>query len=422
MKLIYRITLRLSFVLIPLLALWGILFFYNMVDEINDEADDALERFSEQIIRKKLAGQDLSGVADGSNNSYSIVPILGEYANMHPHIEYYDTEISILGKNEIEPARVLRTIFTDDSGQYYDLKVMTPTFEKEDLFATIFNQMIVLYLVVMLTIIVVVMVTLNRNMRPFYVLLRWLDSYTPGSNRVIVPNDTTIPEFKKMGIALQEAVDRSEDLYEQQKQFIGNASHELQTPLAVIGNRIDWMVDSMDLSEEPLNELFLIRKELRHIIKLNKTLLLLTKIDSQQFPEVEDVDVVALINEQVEMLSEIYSYKGICCELVLPKSFVYKMNVTLANVLIGNIMKNAFVHSSNGSRIEVTLKQNVLIVSNSGESSLDADRIFDRFYQGTKKEESSGLGLALVYAVAHCYNLKLSYSFEAKQHSFQVIW
>ena len=128
MKLVYRITLRLSIVLVPLLALWSLLFFFNMVDEINDEADDALERFSEQIIRKTLTGRDLTKIADGSNNSYSIVPVTEEYANMHTHIEYYDTEIFIPQKREMEPARVLRTIFADSDGQLYELKVMTSVF------------------------------------------------------------------------------------------------------------------------------------------------------------------------------------------------------------------------------------------------------------------------------------------------------
>ena len=307
MKLVYRITLRLSMVLIPLLALWSLLFFFNMVDEINDEADDALERFSEQIIRKTLTGRDLTKIADGSNNSYSIISVTDDYAEMHSHIEYYDTEIYIPEKRETEPARVLRTIFTDSAGQYYELKVMTPTFEREDLLTNIFNEMIILYNVVMFTIILVVMLMLNRNMQPLFTLLKWLDGYAPGGNNLKVPNETTVPEFQKLNVALQEAVDRSETLYDQQKQFIGNASHELQTPLAVISNRIDWMIDQMGMNEEQMKELFQIRKELRYIIKLNKTLLLLTKIDNQQFPEVEEVDIAALIREQREMFADIYS-------------------------------------------------------------------------------------------------------------------
>ena len=133
MKLIYRIALRLSLVLLPLMALWAALFYYTMVGEINDEADDALEDYSTLIISRMLAGRELPSLNSGSNNSYSITPVDASYADTHPHIDYYDADIFIPEKDETEPARVLVTIFTDRDGLFYELKVATPTFEKDDL-------------------------------------------------------------------------------------------------------------------------------------------------------------------------------------------------------------------------------------------------------------------------------------------------
>ena len=117
MKLIYRIALRLSLVLLPLMALWAALFYYTMVGEINDEADDALEDYSTLIISRMLAGRELPSLNSGSNNSYSITPVDAAYADTHPHIDYYDADIFIPEKDETEPARVLVTIFTDRDGE-----------------------------------------------------------------------------------------------------------------------------------------------------------------------------------------------------------------------------------------------------------------------------------------------------------------
>ena len=137
MKLIYRIALRLSAVLIPLMALWATLFYFMTVDEINDEADDALADYSELIIIRMLAGRELPPLNSGSNNSYSITPIDREYAESKSHIIYYDAEVYIPEKEETEPARILSTIFRDNDDNYYELKVAMPTFEKNDLvFAT----------------------------------------------------------------------------------------------------------------------------------------------------------------------------------------------------------------------------------------------------------------------------------------------
>ena len=120
-------------------------------------------------------------------------------------------------------------------------------------------------------------------MRPLYILLRWLDSYTPGRNNASVPNNTKISEFSKLNVAVQDAVRRSEEFFERQKQFVGNASHELQTPLAVLGNRFEWLLDNTEPSEVQMSELFKMQHTLGHIVRLNKTLLLLTKIDNGNF-------------------------------------------------------------------------------------------------------------------------------------------
>ena len=117
MKLIYRIALRLSLVLLPLMALWATLFYFTMVDEINDEADDTLEDYSELIIMRMLAGRELPSLNNGSNNSYSIIPVDETYALEHPHIDYYDAEIYIPEKDETEPARILTTILQDNDGK-----------------------------------------------------------------------------------------------------------------------------------------------------------------------------------------------------------------------------------------------------------------------------------------------------------------
>ena len=90
MNLVYRITLRLSIVILLLLALWSILLFMKLTEGINDETDDALERLSELIIRKKLVGQDLSKVSTNSNSTFSIIPIYNDALGDDELIVYYD--------------------------------------------------------------------------------------------------------------------------------------------------------------------------------------------------------------------------------------------------------------------------------------------------------------------------------------------
>lgn len=422
MKLIYRISLRLSLVLLPLIALWAVVFYFTMVDEINDEVDDALEDYSELIVIRMLSGELLPRMNEGSNNSYTIAPVDENYAAAHPGIDYYDAEVYIPEKEEMEPARFLVTIFQDGNGQFYELKVATPTFEKDELLETILWWVVWLYLLLLITVVGTTMWIFHNSMRPLYALLHWLDGYVPGHKTVPVPNNTSITEFRRLNTAAQQAVDRSEELLEQQKQFIGNASHELQTPLAVLGGRMEYMLDHAGLDEQTMGEVIQMQRTLGHIVRLNKTLLLLAKIDNGQFPENTDVDISAMIREQKELYDDIYEERDIRCDMHLTGSFLVRMNESLASVLVSNLIRNAYAHSEAGARIDIRIEGRTLTVSNDGVTPLDGKHIFERFYQGSKREGSTGLGLALVKAVADSYGLCVGYRFGEEQHIFSVEW
>ena len=420
MQFIYRIALRLTVVLLPLMAVWGALFYFTMVDEIRDEADDALEDYSAMIISRILSGEELPQGNDGSNNSFEVRAVDSNYAATHPHLRYHDENIYIPDKREQEPARVLTSIFSDAEGQFYELMVMTPTFEKNDLFEAVLAWIVVLYVALLFIVLVVTMIIFRRSLQPLYDLLHWLDAYRPGGRPQSVPNKSDVEEFRRLNVALQQAVDRSEELFERQSQFIGNASHELQTPLAIIGNRVEWLLDSPSITEEEAGELFKIQKTLSRAVRLNKTLLLLTKIDNGQFPESVEVDIVTALEEGVESYGDVYAAREVNFTHNLPAELKVTMNESLATTLISNLVKNAYVHTPQGGDAHIEIVGRTLRVSNTGSEPLDKEHIFERFYQAARKEGSTGLGLALVAAVCRYYNLRLEYFFADGKHNFEV--
>lgn len=420
MRLIYRIVVRLGIALLIIMSLWATLFYYTMVDEIRDEADDSLEDYSALIITRVLAGRALPQVGDGSNNSFTLTPVDASYVAERPHLKYEDHDFYIAEKQETEPARVLTTIFHDQQGQYYELRVATPTFEKSDLFQSILWWEIALYVVLLLITLGVTTLILYGNMRPMYAILQWLDDYKPGVKPSPVPITADVKEFARLGRALQGAVDRSEELVERQSQFIGNASHELQTPLAIIGNRVEWLLDEGNLTDEQGAELFKIQSTLARAVRLNKTLLLLTKIENGKFPDSVQVDVARLVQDSVEMYGEIYASRQMTVQVDIEDDVKVEMNESLAATLVSNLIKNMYVHSAEGAEGRVVVGNNQLVVENDGEQTLDSDRIFERFYQGSKSKGSMGLGLPLVAAVCRTYSLGVKYQFKAGRHCFIV--
>lgn len=418
MKLIYRVTLRLSIVLLPILLIWATVFYFSMVNEINDETDDSLEDYATMLIRRTLTGSELPGQSDGSNNTYSI-ELLGNSGQHKPYIHFEDRRVYIPEKRETEPARTLTMTFADSDGNTYLLTVSTPTFEREDLLLAVLWHLVLLYATLTLTILAVTALIFNYSMRPLYRLLSWLDNYNLGDGVENLPVCTHITEFKKLTESARSTIERAEKYYERQKQFIGNASHELQTPLAVLGTRIEWMIDNTPLTEEQFAELAKMRQSLHRLSRLNRTLLLISKIENAQFNEKHDIDFVELTNNELEIYQDIYAGKEIQCNTEMPARFIVSMDESLATTLVTNLLKNAFLHTADGGTIDISLSNGTLTVSNSGEEALDATRLFDRFYT-SGKSGSTGLGLALVKSISEFYNFGLEYSFTGGKHHFTV--
>lgn len=421
MKLIYYIILRITLALSLILTGWAVFFYIAMIDEVNDEVDDSLEDYSETIIIRALAGEELPSKTSGSNNQYYMMEVSEEYAESHEDIRYKDSMVYIMEKGETEPARILTTIFKDDDGQYHELTVSTPSIEKDDLKDAILVWVIFLYAALLFFIILISVWVFYRNMRPLYVLLHWLDGYQTGKKNTPLKNDTRITEFRKLNDAASRYVERTEQMFEQQKQFIGNASHEIQTPLAICRNRLEMLMEDDSLSENQLTELIKTHQTLEHITKLNRSLLLLTKIDNGQFTDTKPLELNALLKQYLEDYQEVYDYRKIEVNMVEEGTFHVTMNESLAVALLTNLLKNAFVHNIDEGHIRIILTtQNITFRNTGAGQPLDSSHIFERFYQGNKKEGSTGLGLAIADSICRLQHLNLRYYFEQGKHCFEI--
>lgn len=421
MKLIYYVLIRISLILTVILTGWAIFFYFAVMDEVNDEVDDSLEDYSEVIIIRALAGEELPSKNTASNNQYFLREVTEKYAEAHEDISYKDSMIYIPEKDETEPARILTTIFKDDGEKYFELTVATPSIEKDDLKDAMAGWMIFLYVALLLTIIVINVWVFYRNMHPLYILLHWLDKYSIGKPNEPLQNNTKISEFRKLNEAAIRYAERSEHMFEQQKQFIGNASHEMQTPIAICRNRLEMLMEDENLSESQLEELMKTHQTLEHITKLNKSLLLLSKIENGQFTETTCVEVNGLLKQYLKDYQEVYEYREIFVE-IKEEGFLYlTMNETLAVMLFTNLLKNAFVHNIDGGLIRITISSHRVIFSNTGvERALETAHIFERFYRGNNKEGSTGLGLAIVDTICKMQSMELRYYYKDKKHCFEI--
>lgn len=421
MKLLYRIIIHLFLVLTVLLTAWGFLFYTAIIDEINDEVDDSLEDYSEEIIMRALTGQPLPSQSDGTNNSYYLTELTESQTEKLDRTRYSDEAVYLPEKKESEPARVLKTIFKNKAGRHFELTVSTPSIEKDDLQEAILHWVVLLYCALWFSILVINVWVFYRSMRPLYILLKWLDHYTIGRSSTPPDLQTGITEFKKLHQAAARSAERNQTIFEQQKQLIGNASHELQTPLAICQNRLEMLAES-DMTERQLSEIGKIQETLTYIIRLNKSLLLLSKIENRQFQENREINFNRLIKRHIEDYQDIYRHKHIKVTLQENSPLTANMNETLAAALVSNLLKNAYVHNLPQGEIELVISARGLAFSNTGlAETLDPKKIFQRFYRGnTSASGSSGIGLSIAEAICQLYGIRIRYAHADNRHRFDL--
>lgn len=422
MKLLYKITLTLLVPLSLTIGIWGWLSYRTMSKKIHADTDLILKSYSSDIIMRLLSGKELPERFNGAYNTYYIQSLTPEEAADSPAVEYGEAEAFLKSQEDFASSRIRSQIFQDNEGNFRKITVSLPTFEQDMLIEHVFWWTMLLFIVLLASVLAIGLVLLNYNMKPLYRLLDWIDRYEPGVQGTKVPSDTDIVEFRKLASAIEHAVTRFETQYEERKIFIGNASHELQTPLAVCSNRIEMMLEHPDMTEALAEEMIKVHRSLSGLIRLNKTLLLLSKIENGQFPQTADVDMNALAKESIELHQEIYDHKNIAAEIDGEDRFVHRIDEQMASVLIGNLVKNAFLYTPSGGTINVTMWKTGFSISNTGNAPLDKDKVFRRFYQPSgRKEGATGLGLALAYSVCMNNGMDITYDFINDRHIFSII-
>jgi len=401
------------------MGIWGVLFYYAILDEVTDETDDSLENYRDIIVRSALQDSTILQTKGTLMSLYSFRPISEEEAEDYEEI-YYDSTAYIEIEDEDEPVRVMKSCFMMPDGQFYELEIMTSTLEREDMIEAIFIYLLSLYGLLLLCLLLVTRMVLKKSFRPLERLLEWLGRVQPGKEVPPLENDTKILEFSRLGKAAVDMSNRSYKAYQEQKQFIENASHELQTPLAIVRGKVELLAESEPLTEEQMKELDAIYNTLGRAVKLNKSLLLLSRIENKQYTDTENVVINQVVDNLLPDLMDIYESKQISFTREDEGEFTFKGNGTLAQVLVTNLLKNALTHSPEKGILQVYIDSNAFIIKNSGNSSLDNEKIFQRFYHAqTTKKDSTGLGLAIAKSIANSYGLTLDYVWDG-MHCFRL--
>lgn len=260
----------------------------------------------------------------------------------------------------------------------------------------------------------------DRLWRPFDDTLDKIEHFRLETGTVPEFRNTMIKEFDRLNIALVRLVDNNLRSYKTQKEFTENASHELQTPIAILQGKLEVLLQQPDLTETQATVIQEMFTTLKRMAQLNRSLLLLARIDNRQYNAEETVDVVSEVKGLLPSLRLLAGRITILTDFQVDRLPLH-CNRILLESLINNLVVNAVRHNQAGGKVFLTLSDNFLDVCNtSDEPPLDTDMIFNRFYRPSPKTKGNGLGLAIVKAICNYHHWNITYDYKNHCHHFTV--
>lgn len=415
-KLISITTRYYIMLFLGVMVCWSMVLYFVMKFEVYQNIDEVLlnrvNNVRTYMEKNNLTSND--PLAD-----YSVSEITkSEFDHLKAEI-YSDTLVYEPTDDEYDEYRKLQTSFTARD-RYWKITVVKPRLESTEILNTVVFTLIPLS-ILMVLILAVSAGRLNRNLwKPFYNILNYITAYRVDREISIPEQDSKILEFDSLQKSVQALMQRNREVFEEQKQFIENASHETQTPLAVIQSQLEILLQMPELTNDQAEIIQSTLKETDRLTKLNKTLLLLSKIQNQQFMDRTEVNLDALTKKLVTYFDEKKEKLSLSVTIDSSENAVIKSNPILTEVLLGNLIKNAFVHNIAGGTVSIKVTAHNFQISNTGSPIADQARIFERFNSKSPATDSWGLGLSIVKKVSRVNGWSIRHESDDQHHKFLV--
>ena len=408
----------LTFWLLIVIAIWAFLFHSLILDEVYDNVDDGLKNQKIEIIREAYRDPNLLNTTEFGLSQFKITKVdpskydeRNHFSNELVYMEYDD---------DMEPYRILRTGFYDKENHPYSLEIRTSTVEEDELIYDLSLSLIALYFFILISILLINHFGLKKAFKPFGQIISQLRKYEVGNSEKPKLVETNVKEFSYLQKEIERMINRNDEVFNSQKLFIENASHELQTPLTIALNKLDLLIENSDLKEKEVMSLVETKQTLWRMVNLNKSLLMLSRIENNQYKNNVEVNFTTLTKDLIEDYEEILEAEEIKLETNFKADFILDFNIDLARILISNLIRNAIKHNNEEKIIKIESDSNQFIISNTGKNAtLDSNLIFNRFYKQGTSDGNNGLGLSIVDTIIkNQQNLKLDYNYEFPFHQF----
>lgn len=410
-------TYLIYFVLILIIS--APLFYYATKRLYTKEADDTLLLHKKEFLKYTASTLQYTDIPlwNRFNRNAKIDSVKQATKDTLFFCSYYDTLDA-----EIEPYRELNFPISIQ-GKPYTYSERINLVETEDLLK---NIAILFFAIISILLFGLFFITkkLSLNLwKPFYKTLQQIESFEIDKTKQLDFAESDVEEFNRLNTSIKKLIEKNTIIYKSQKEFIENAAHELQTPLAVFQAKIDTLIQRSDVTQEQSEILDSLNENVSRLNRLNRNLLLLSKMENDIYSDKQTISLTNYIQKNLNFFTEQAKAKSLIIKMDLQKDFEIKSNPVLAEVLISNLFLNAIKHNIEGGQICIAIQENKLVFSNSGQPSpLNTDKLFKRFSKSNPSEQGTGLGLSIIKKIADINNWTVAYNYENNLHSFSILF
>lgn len=384
--------------------------------QVNQNINVELQKRQVSILNEIKSAHSLPTAPTDFDKKVEIKPLTN---NLAPKEGYSDTLLIDSKTGNYIAYRQLQFI-TEINGQKFLVRIFKSHAETDNLIVRIILSITLLVVALILGLLILNRHISQKTLKSFYDTIGKIKKYDLNAHEDFKLKGSEIKEFNELNEVLTSMTERIKNDYYNLKEYTENASHELQTPIAVIISKMELLLQSNCMNEKELKTISDAYEASTKLSRLTNTLLLLSKIGNRQFPEIQNIDLNETINSQLTLLKELIESKKITVKSSDKTCFV-EMNPYLAEIAITNLLKNAIRHNQKNGTIIIQTTKEQLTISNSGKKPEGSvDDLFKRFYKSSTSRDSVGLGLAIVQKICEVSGFKAKYSYNEELHNFSI--
>lgn len=418
MKLLFKVTLFYLLITLVVFGAGGIITYNIFKNQIQLETDRFLIEKLHQIQKNVDEGEEINNIKD---TKIKFIKTRHLQSNVDQrNISFSDTLVYHSYLKRMEVNRKLTTYYTNEN-QNYRIEIHDVIVETDDIFQSVYESQTRLFIILGIVFVISGFLISSWLFRPFEDTLVNIKNFNIKNLSPFSFKKTSTKEFNILNDFISVMIEKINKDYKNLKEFTENASHELQTPLAIAKGKLELLLQYENLDEKQIELIKSAYDSISHMSQLNHSLTLLAKIENKEFSDKQTINLSNEIEQLLNDLSELSGLMSITVEKDIKQGVTIENDKTLIKILLNNLFQNAIRHNHQGGNIRIKLESGFLFIENTGNQlQIETEQLFERFKKGDMKSKSTGLGLSIVWKICDISQYSIDYSIQDGLHKINL--